>query len=209
MEDFRCESFFQFIRTKPVGLFRIILIGAFFILVTIFLTSFRLSLDAFWVYSAFILICLSAQGLFLYSIAYRMYSYGKKAFLDLKHKNVTILNDVGVFVRGFDLMSKPSFFSIDISKPIYQFDKADVIIGGTSLVLLGKVKEWGSIYYGSPVEIFKSEKLTTVASAKLLHWTEQKGRIVMEIKDEFYAKPFKIEFKDHVDQIKLWLTVCL
>ena len=168
--------------------------------------TFKNRQDAFLIYSAFILICLSVQGLFFYSTTFKMYSYGRKAYTDLKNKNATILNDVGVLIKGFDLMSKKSFFNIDISRPVYQFDKADVIISDTSLILLGKMKQFGSISYASPVEIVTAEKLTTISSANLLHWTELKGRIVIDIKDEFYEKPFKIEFKDHTDQIKLWLT---
>ena len=210
MEDFRPETFTQFIRTqKPIWFLRIIWIGAAIILVVEFIFTFQNRQDVFWSSLIFILIGLFAQALFFYFMAYRMYSYGRKAYVDLKHQNVIIVRDVNVFIRGFDLLSKNSFFNLDVSKTIYQFEQADIIFGTVSMILLGKGKQFGSISFASPVEIVTSKKQTSIANAKLLNWTEQKGRIVIEIKDEYYTKPFKIEFKDHVEQIKLWLPATL
>ena len=126
--------------------------------------------------------------------------------MDLQHQNVTICKDVNVFIRGFDVMSKNSLFNLDISRPIYQFDKADLIFGDRNIVLLGKSNQFGSTTYASPVEIITSEKDTAIATAELLSWTEQQGRLIIDIKDEFYRKQFRIEFKDQLDRIRTWLN---
>lgn len=208
MENFRHETFIQFIRIqKPVWFLKIIWAGAFLVLIILFIQSLRSTQTAFWGYFIFILIALPTQALIFYFVAYNAYSPGKKVLEKVRHKNSVILRDISVFIKGFEPISSKSYFSFDLGKTIYDFDQADLIMIDTGIILFGKARQFGSISYASPVEIIISEKLTSISSAKLLNWTEQQETIVMNIKDDDYNKPFAIVLKDSSHQIKHWLPV--
>lgn len=131
---------------------------------------------------------------------YKMYSLGRKAFLELNNENLIIIRDSKVYIKGFDLFSQKSLLDITHRKPIYDFHQAEILLSETSLILLGR----GSSF-AAPVEIALSKTKTSIAHAKIINWADNLGKLVIEIKDEYYTRPIKIEFKNHHEEIKSWL----
>ena len=157
-------------------------------------------------YAPFFLCCIAGQALFLYSVQYRMYHFGRMAFLQLRAQNPTVIANVGLTITGFDLWSQQPK-TLDVARPIYQFESADIIVAGSSLILLGKSASFGgSIAFASPVEIATLKRQTSLAQARLLEWSEANGRVVMKIQDVGYTKPVKIAVKDHLDELRPWLA---
>ena len=74
------------------------------------------------------------------------------------------------------------------------------------MILLGTSKQFGGTLVASPVEIVTSNPQTSIAKSRLLEWIDKRDRLQIEIKDDNYSKPIKIEFKSHYEEIKLWLT---
>lgn len=207
MEDFRPETFTQYVfKRKPLWMAKMLWLGVSLFLFITFILTYKTNLDTFWVYFVFAIGGVLLQTFFLYSMSYKIYALGRKAFVELDNQNLTFLNDVGVLIRSFDLASKKSFFDINITKTIYQFDKADLIICASSIVLIGKGNAKEGFWFAAPVEIRTTKKLTTIAGAQLINWEEKGERTVLEIKDDYYSKPFKIEFKSHNVEIRNWLA---
>ena len=134
-----------------------------------------------------------------------MYHLGRTAFLELNNEDLQIITDISVLVMGFNLFSKKSFFNVDISKPIYDFNLADIIFSKESIILLGKSKQFGTTLLASPVEIVTSKAKTTIAHAKLVSWSDTGNRLQIEIEDSNYNNSIKIEFKSSYEEIKIWL----
>jgi hypothetical protein len=207
MSDFRPETFLQFIKkTKPYWSLKIIWVSAFMFLAFVFFWTYKTDLNAFWGYFIFCIVALPLQAGFAYWLSYKMYHLGRIAFLDLNDKELKIFNDVNVFVKGFDLFSKKKFYDLNVTKPIYDFEQADIIFSKKSIILLGKSKIFGTITFASPVELFTSKAKTTIANAKLIDWSDSGKRLQIEIIDSNYDKPIKIEFKRNYEEIKPWLT---
>lgn len=207
MNDFRPERFLQFVKTtKPIWFLKIIWVFAFVFLTLMFFRTYKTDLNSFWGYFIFIIVGLTIQAGFIYWNTYRMFHLGRQAFLDLNNEDLQIISDVTVFVKRFDLFSKKSFFNVDISQPIYDFEKADIIFSKVSIILLGKSKQFGTTIFASPVELVTSKAKTTIANAKLVGWSDTGNKLQIEIKDSNYNKPIKIEFKSNYEEIKLWLT---
>lgn len=114
--------------------------------------------------------------------------------------------EVGVWVRGFDILTGRKHSPDETRSGIYQYNKADIILGQKSMVLLGKNTYFGGVIHIIPVELIVKEKQAAIRTAWMKEWTEQNGRITIAIVDEHYNKPFKIDFKDHVEQIREWLV---
>jgi hypothetical protein len=207
MNDFRPETFFQFIgKTKPIWFLKVIWAFAFMFLTLLFFWIYKSKPDVFWSYCLFIVVGLTLQAGYMYLMTYKIYNLGRQAFLQIKNEDLKIVSDVSIYVKGFDLFSKKSFFNINADKPMYDFNQADLILGQESIILLGKSNQFGSALVAAPVEIFISNPETSIAHARLINWEDERDRLQIEIKDDYYTKPFKIEFKNHYEEIKLWLT---
>ena len=208
MNDFRPETFIQFIKkTKPIWFLKAIWVFALMFLTLLFFWLYKDRPEVFWSYFLFIIIGLTLQAGYIYSTTYKIYNLGRQAFLQLDQENLHIITCTTVYVKGFDLFSKKSSFNIDTRKPMYDFNQADLIVGQESLILLGKSKQFGSTLFAAPVEICISNPKTSIAHARLINWEDKGDKLQIEIKDDYYTKPFKIEFKNHYDEIKLWLTM--
>lgn len=207
MNEFRPETFTQFVRKmKPVWFLKVIWAFAFVFLTVIFFWTYKTDHNTFFTYLVFIFIGLTIQAAFIYSVTYKIYALGRKAFLQVNNENLEIIPDSKVYIKGFDLYSKKSFFNIDVSKPVYDFNQAELLLSGGSIILLGSIDQFGSRLFAAPVEIAISDAKTSIAHAKLVSWEDKNGRVVIELKDGYYTKPVKIEFKNHYQEIKLWLT---
>jgi hypothetical protein len=124
----------------------------------------------------------------------------------LNNENLEIINDVAVYIKGFDVFSKKRTLDIDVSRPIYDFNQADILVSEESLVLLGKATQSGTTIFASPVELVSTKPKTSIAKAKLVNWSDHNNVLQIEIEDHHYKTPIKIEFKSHHEAIKLWLS---
>ncbi len=203
MSDFRPETFIEFVRvTKPLWFIKIIWVGALFLSAILFI-GFKNNFDVFWNYLIFFTLALMIQMFFTYWMTYKIYNLGRKAFMQVKNRNLKIIVDVEVFISGFDLFSKKTFFNIN--KPIYDFNQVDLIFAENSLIMLGKLSQFGAVSFAAPVELLISTPQTSASKAKIINWEEKNEKISIEIKDDYYATSFKIEFKSHQKEVKLWL----
>ncbi|RZL45639.1 MAG: hypothetical protein EOP00_17030 [Pedobacter sp.] len=206
MTYFRPETFLQFVKkTKPIWFLKIIWLFAFLFLTLMFFWTYKTDLNIFWGYFTFILVGLTIQAGLIYWTTYKMYNLGRQAFLELNNEDLQIIYDVDVLIKGFDLFSKKSF-NVDISQPIYDFEQADIILSKESIVLLGKSKQFGTTTFALPVELITSKAKTTISNAKLLSWSDFENKLQIEIEDNTYNKPIKIEFKNNLNKLKMWLT---
>lgn len=207
MADFRPETFSKFIRcSRPNPILIVIWFGASVSLAVLFIFTFKNDLGTFFTYFIFILLASGIQSVFFYSMQFRIYNDGKKAFQNLgaAGKN-EVLHDIPVYIRDFDSASRRVYYTLDTAKSMYNFEEADVILGTSSLVLLGKGTLFGSTSYASPVEIAIADRFTTASAATLVQWSKERGRIVIKIEDDFYSHPIKIEFKSCVGPLAGWL----
>lgn len=180
--------------------------AAFIFLLILFLTVFETEPYAFWGYLVFIVAGLLILAGLFYGLTYNMYTVGRKAFLEVADEDVQIITNIRVYIKGFDLLSKKSFYNIGTNTTIYSFNNADVIFAEESMILLGKSKQFGAEFFAAPVEIATSHAKTSIAFAMLMNWEENGDKLQIEIEDEYYTKPVKIEFKNYKDEVKQWLT---
>lgn len=81
----------------------------------------------------------------------------------------------------------------------------DLIFAENSLIMLGKLSQFGVVSFVAPVELLISTPQTSASQAKIINWEEKNEKISIEIKDDYYTTSFKIEFKSHQKEVKLWL----
>ena len=174
-------------------------------LVIMFFCNYNNHPRVFWTYLIFGLLVLTIQTAFIYWTIYKIYSLGRKAFLELNNENLIIISDSKVYIKGVDLFSKKSFLDITFRKPIYDFNQAEILLSETSLILLGRGSHFGATQFAAPVEIAISKAKTSIAQAKITNWADNLGILTIEIKDEYYTRSIKIEFKNHEEEIKSWL----
>jgi hypothetical protein len=145
--------------------------------------------------------------LFIYWNSFKTYNAGRQAVKELKGKKIEILENIGVYVKGFDLFNQKNSFPPNIRKTIYDFDKADLVLTEQSMVLMGKSKNFGGETYAFPVEILIDKSgLTSLPKAQIKNWEQSNSRINIQIEDFHYKKPITIDFKDKAEEIKRWLT---
>ncbi len=136
-----------------------------------------------------------------------MYSAGGRAIKELSGRVIQVFENVGIYIKGFDLLDQNKFYPPDINKTIYDFDFADVILTEGTLILMGKNKNFGVDTYAYPVEItIGNQGFTSLPKAKLLDWQQNGKRVEIQIEDSQYNKPIKIDIKDRTEEIKRWLT---
>lgn len=183
------------------------LLGFFGILLFLRLSLFEKNQGQFWVGSLFLTIIFSIQTFMVFGIPYRIYKSGKRAVDNLIGGNKILLSDVEVYVKSFELFSqRPVAFS-SITKTIYNFDVADLLLADSSLILLGKTKFMGSLLFAAPVEMTNGKSKTGLPIASVNNWRELNGRIEIQISDSNYKEIIKIEFKNEIEKLKNWLTV--
>jgi len=145
--------------------------------------------------------------LFIYNSAYRIYSVGGRAIKELNEQPIEVFENVGLYIKGFDLLDQRKFFPPDIRKTIYDFDYADVILTKETLILMGKSNSFGGETYAYPVEITLGKQgLTSLPKAKLIDWQQIGKGIELQIEDSQYVNNIKIDIKDRAEEIKRWLT---
>lgn len=143
----------------------------------------------------------------IYAFMYRTYRAGRRAVGELSGKSFQVFEEVGVYIRGFDLFSQKRPFPPDASKTIYDFEYADLVLTDISLILIGKSRSFGGESYAFPVEItFDGYGLTSLPKAIVLNWFINGDRLVLKFQDKHYKSPVEVVFKAHFKPIEEWLT---
>ena len=204
MADFRKETFLQFVlQAKPfrsiISLWFALIVG---VVICLFL-GWNTYMEILFLIIAFPL-ALLADVL----RKYVFYASGRKAFLELNDSNAIVLNDVDLYIRGFDGVSlNDSSKIVPRRTPFYQLSKADLILSGCSIILMGKDRLMGWDLYAPAIEMSLSAYSTNAHPACITKWYEERDRIIVEIHDAHFIKPFKIEFKNCFAEIKGFLSV--
>ncbi|WP_084120817.1 hypothetical protein [Aquiflexum balticum] len=147
-----------------------------------------------------------AMKLFIYGNSFKTYNAGGQAIKELKGKKIEVLENIGIYIKGFDLFDQKNFFPPNIQKTIYDFDKADLVLTEYSMVLMGKSGNFGGEAFAYPVEILIDKSwLTSLPKAQIKNWEEVNNRINIQIEDYNYKKSINIDFKDRTEEIKRWL----
>ena len=145
--------------------------------------------------------------LFIYRSLFTPYRAGGQAIKELKGEKTEVLENIGIYIKGFDLFDQKNFFPPNIRKTIYDFDKADLVLTEQSMVLMGRSENFGGEAYAYPVEILIDKSwLTSLPKAQIKNWKQSNNRINIQIEDYQYKKPIKIDFKEKTEEIKRWLT---
>lgn len=148
-----------------------------------------------------------AMKLFIYGNLFKPYNVGGQAIKELKSEKTEVLENISVYIKGFDLFDQKNSFPPNIRKTIYDFDKADLVLTEHSMVLMGKSENFGGETYAYPVEIIIDKSaLTSLPKAQIKDWEQSNNRINVQIEDYQYKNPIKIDFKDKTEEIKRWLT---
>jgi len=143
---------------------------------------------------------------FIYGMNYKMYSAGGQSIRDLGDSKKIILNEVGVYIKGFDVLSQKKMMPPNIIKTIYDFNNSDMVLTEKSIILMGKGFGFGFVGYAHPVELIIEQGMTNLPKAKITQWVEKGARIEIQIDDPSYTKIIKIEIKNEIEVIKQWLT---
>ena len=205
--EFRAENFVQFIKKiKPPIYWWFLILGLSGMVFILYSQSFHDHPRQFWIGVSFITLGFCAMTFWIFGLPYTLYKSGKKALADLGDQDKEILYDVGVNVKGFDVFRQKNVFPPDMTRPIYDFDRADIILAGPSFILMGKSLQPGSLFFACAIELTQGDVKTRAAHAKIDSWTEGNGRIEIRIVDPNYKDKIGIEFKDEVKTIKRWLA---
>jgi hypothetical protein len=205
----RQETFFQFIKKiKPPFFFTWPLNIGYLIIVAVFIYQGNKGNIGVSIVGPLILtIGFLAMKLFIYGNLFKPYNAGGQAFKELKGKKIEVLENISVYIKGFDLFDQKNSFPPNIRKTIYDFDKVDLVLTEQSMVLMGKSENFGGEAYAYPVEILiDKQALTSLPKAQIKDWEQSNNRINIQIEDYQYKKPIKIDFKDKTEEIKRWLT---
>lgn len=162
--------------------------------------------DGFPIGGFFLLTALIGVYLFLNSSSYAMYKQGRKVFDYHEFSSADIIENVGVYIKNFDLLGMKKKFPPDVSKTIYEFDKADILLKENALLLLGKSDTLLGKGFAAPVElVFSGEPVypnhAKIVSTQIL----TDGKLELLIKDSNYNDNIKVVVESN-EEVKLWLT---
>lgn len=205
----RQETFFQFIKKINLPFFFTwpLNIGYLIMVAVLIYQGSKGNIGVAIVGSLILTIGFLAIKLFIYGNLFKPYNAGGQAFKELKGKKIEVLENISVYIKGFDLFDQENSFPPNIQKTIYDFDKADLVLTEHSMVLMGKSENIGGEVYAYPIEILIDKSaLTSLPKAQIKDWEQSNNRINIQIEDHQYKNPIKIDFKDKTEEIKCWLT---
>jgi len=206
--EFRQEKFLTFIRITKLPFIFVwpFNLGFFILLLIVIIQTINLNLGSLLVGVSFISLAFIGMKGFIYGMNYKMYSRGGEAIRELSDSKYIILNEVKVYIKGFDLFSVKKIFPPNINKTIYDFNNSDLVLTEKSIILMGKGFGLGFIGFAYPVELIFDAGMTSLPKARIIQWTEKNSRIEIQFEDPNYSKGIKIEMKNEIDTIKQWLT---
>jgi len=157
----------------------------------------------------FFLGCVSTGYILCFSSMYRIYRKGHLMFSSIKG-NKRILTDIKIYNGNADpkFAGYGKLLDKGLSLPIYEFDKADIILTDYSMILLGIPGGLTTIKYLAPIELVFNDLLTDYSSkrAKIIDYEDNSDRVILHVNDDNYKKTIKINIKSETEIIKQWLT---
>ena len=207
--SYRPENFFQFVRNYRLPFFFSWGLNLAFVGLGVFL-FFKVYHDhpqAFWIGIILLLLGFLAQKGFIYGSIYHMYHAGAKAYQSFLPQEVVILRDLKVRVNGYDLSKLKSKSLPRLARPIYDFDRADVLLGPQSLVLLGMSRIFGPVTYAAPVEVSLTQKgQTEVHQVKWIYQEDTRQGLVISFSDPSYTRQISIRFINPPEKLGEWVA---
>lgn len=144
--------------------------------------------------------------LFPHLAAYRMYKKGADTVRQLSAESNTLIRDVKVAVRNYDLFSTKKTFPPNPSITIYDFDNADLLLTADSIVLMGKGQGLFGKTYAAPVVLMLNSHTHHFNTARILSVREiNNQKIELKIHDPNYTGKLTVLLPQH-DQLKKWVT---
>jgi hypothetical protein len=200
---FRQESLLQFVWKVKLPFSNTWLPSISFL---VFLTTYVLVTEPKDVIDYFIISFFSVVfifgGFLGYFFIYIIYSAGGKAVRDLGTMETIILKDIEVYFKGHQKHDL-SNLAVITHTTSYYFHKADIVLAGSSMILMGKGKAF-EIAYAYPIELTFDIGYTRLQKAKIIDWANVGTHIEIQFKDPSYKENIKIYIKNSTEIEKLW-----
>jgi hypothetical protein len=140
---------------------------------------------------------------------YRLYRKGHLVYSSIKGDK-RILTDIKIYNGNVDpkFVGYGKLLDKGLSLPIYDFNKADIILTNYSVILLGVPSGLTNIKYLAPIELIFNNKWTDYSSnrAKIIDYEDNSDRVILHVNDDNYKKTIKINIKSETEIVKQWLT---
>ncbi len=204
-KNFRNQSFLEFLRNQgfPAGMWLMLFFG---LLLISGVVALDMNHDRFPISGIILLTAMIGVYLFLNSSSYAMYKQGRKTFDYQEFTSADIIENVGIYIKNFDLLGMKKKFPPDMSKTIYEFDRADILLKKNALFLLGKGETLVGKGYAAPVELVLSGEPVYPNHAKIVSTQIlTDGKLDLLIKDPNYNDNIKVVVESN-EEVKLWLT---
>ena len=203
--DFRNQSFRKFLVEQGFPpMVWIMLI--FFILMASGVIALEIANDRFPWGALLLFIISGLVYLFPHVAAYRMYKKGADAVRQLNATSNTLIRDVKVAVKNYDLFSTKKTFPPNPSITIYDFDNADLLLTEDSIVLMGKGQGLFGKTYAAPVMFMLNTHTVYFNTARILSVREiNNQKIELKIHDPNYTDELMVLLPQHEELIK-WIT---
>lgn len=144
-----------------------------------------------------------------FSSMYGLYRKGHLLYSSIKGYK-KILTGVKIYNGNVDpkFVGYGKLLDKGLSLPIYDFNKADIILTDYSMILLGVPSGLTNVKYLAPIELIFNDKWTDYSSnrAMIIDYENNSDRVVLHINDDNYKKTIKINIKSETEIIKQWLT---
>lgn len=204
-KKFRNQSFIDFLKNQ--GLPAVMWLMLFFGLILISgVVALDINHDRFPIGGIILLTAMIGVYLFLNGLLYAMYKQGNKVFDYEEFTSEDIIENVGVYIKNFDPLGMKKKFPPDLSKTIYEFDRADILLKENALFLLGKGETLIGKGFAAPVELVLFGEPVYPNHAKIISTQDlTDGRLELLIKDPNYNDNIKVVVENN-EEIKLWLT---
>jgi hypothetical protein len=205
MKEFRQENFLQFVRKVKLSFSQTWVPNISFLVFMTILVLVNKPNDFidYFIISFFIVLFILVRILSYYFI-FAIYSVGGKAIRDLGSMESVIFKDIDVYFKGCQKHDE-SYLTIITHTTRYDFLKADIVLAGSSMILMGKGKTF-EIDFAYPIELTFGSGYTRLQKAKIIDWANVGAHIEIQFKDPNYKENFKIYIKNSTEIEKLWLT---
>lgn len=143
---------------------------------------------------------------------YSMYGLHRKGYLIYSSINgdKQILTDIKIYNGNVYVkyVGYRKLLEKGLALPIYDFNKADIILTRYSMILLGVSSGFTNMKYLAPIELIFNNECTDYSSnrANIIKYENNSDRVILHVNDDNYKKTIKINIKSDTEIIKQWLT---
>ena len=204
MKQFRQENFIQFIWKVKLHSSRFWVSNIYFL---VFITIYVLVTKPndfidYFIFSFFSVLFIFVRIVRNFFI-FITYSVGEKAIRDLGSMESIVLKDIDVYFKGREKHNE-SYLTVITHTTNYCFHIADIVLAGSSMILMGKGNS-SEIAYAYPIELTFESGHTRLQKAKIIDWTNVGTQIEIQFKDPNYKENFKIYIKNNTENVIQWL----